>query len=228
MTFRTRIALTASGLAASVLVAAFAVFGGGLHGHAIAAETGSSADASGVPKEYRGVATFGSGCFWCTESDFDKVDGVLSTTSGYMGGTTKNPTYKEVSTGKTGHIEVLQVTFDKRKVDYPALLERYWRTTDIVDGGGQFCDRGNQYAPVIFAHSDRQFDLARQGKERLENSGRFDREIAVAIRKAETFTAAETYHQDYYKKNPVRYRFYRWNCGRDQRLEELWGKPATN
>lgn len=192
--------------------------------------TADAADAAGgdLPAAHRGVATFGSGCFWCTESDFDKVPGVVETTSGYMGGHTENPTYKEVSTGKTGHIEVLQVVFDKRRVDYETLLQRYWRTTDVVDGGGQFCDRGNQYAPVIFGHNERQLQLAQAGKQRLDESGRFDRPVAVTIRKAETFTAAEDYHQNYYKTNAMRYRFYRWNCGRDQRLEELWGEPVTH
>lgn len=170
------------------------------------------------------LATFGSGCFWCTESDFDKLPGVLKTISGYMGGETENPTYQSVSSGRTGHAEVLQVTYDPKKVTYEQLLHHFWRTTDVVDGGGQFCDRGSQYRPIIFTHGSEQRKLAEAGKKSLEESGRFDRKIAVEIRDAETFTAAEDYHQDYYQKNPLRYRSYRWGCGRDKRIEQLWGE----
>jgi peptide-methionine (S)-S-oxide reductase len=173
-----------------------------------------------------GVATFGSGCFWCTEADFDKVPGVLSTVSGYMGGASKNPTYREVSTGRTGHVEVLQVTYDPDITSYAHLLQHYWRTTDILDGGGQFCDRGNHYRPVIFTHTPEQRDLAEKGKKRLDDSGRFASPVAVEIREASAFTPAEDYHQNYYRTNPDAYRVYRYGCRRDARLRELWGDAA--
>lgn len=174
------------------------------------------------------VATFGSGCFWCTEADFDKVDGVVSTVSGYMGGTTESPTYETVSAGGTGHVEVLQVTYDLSKVTYKTLLDYYWRHTDVLDGGGQFCDRGDQYRPVIFTHTPDQSRLAQDSKTALNNSGRFAQPIAVEIRDASSFTPAENYHQDYYRKNPILYRYYRYTCGRDARIKQLWGSDATN
>lgn len=176
------------------------------------------------------VATFGSGCFWCTEYDFDKVPGVLETISGYMGGATDNPSYKSVSSGKTGHAEVLRVTYDPTKISYDKLLNYYWRTTDVVDGGGQFCDRGSQYRPVIFTHSPEQLEKAQRGKTALDKSKRFDRPIAVEIQPAEgvKFTPAETYHQDYHLKSPLRYKVYRRGCGRDARLVELWGATPTH
>ncbi len=175
------------------------------------------------------IATFGSGCFWCTEADFDKVPGVIETTSGYMGGFTKNPDYRSVTTGRTGHAEVLQIKYDTQKVSYDTLLDTYWRTTDVIDGRGQFCDRGPQYRPIIFAHTDEQLQKAQDGKAKLDASKRFDRPVAVEIQPAGShkFTAAETYHQDYHLKNPVRYKIYRYGCKRDARLEELWG-AATN
>lgn len=185
-------------------------------------------DTSAQSVEGMEVATFGSGCFWCTESDFDKVPGVVATISGYMGGKTKNPTYKTVSSGKTGHAEVLQITYDPDKVTYKQLLDHYWRTTDIVDGGGQFCDRGSQYRPVIFTHTPEQKRLAEQGKAALENSKRFDKPVAVEIADAATFTPAEDYHQNYYKKNSYRYSYYRFACGRDRRIKQLWGEAVTH
>lgn len=174
------------------------------------------------------VATFASGCFWCTESDFDKVKGVVETTSGYMGGTTPDPTYEQVSTGTTGHAEVLQLKYDPREVTYEELLDVYWRNVDPLDGGGQFCDRGSQYRPAIFYHTEEQKRLAETSKTTLEASGRFDQPIAVEITTASTFTPAEDYHQDFYLRNPVRYTFYRIGCGRDARLEALWGKSKTH
>ena len=174
------------------------------------------------------VATFASGCFWCTESDFDKVKGVVETTSGYMGGTTPDPTYEQVSTGTTGHAEVLQLKYDPREVTYEELLDVYWRNVDPLDGGGQFCDRGSQYRPAIFYHTEEQKRLAETSKTTLEESGRFDQPIAVEITTASTFTPAEDYHQDFYLRNPVRYTFYRIGCGRDARLEALWGKSKTH
>ncbi len=169
------------------------------------------------------VATFGSGCFWCAEKNFDYVPGVVVTTSGYMGGKTKNPTYKQVSSGRTGHVEVLQVKYDPNQVSYKKLLDYFWKTTDVLDGGGQFCDRGNQYRPAIFVHSPEQRKLAEAGKATLNASGRFSKPVAVEIVDASEFTAAETYHQNYYKKNPWRYSYYRHGCGRDRRITELWG-----
>ncbi len=172
------------------------------------------------------VATFAGGCFWCVESDFDKVDGVLSTISGYMGGRTKNPTYKQVSAGGTGHAEVVQITYDPGKVSYQRLLDVFWRTVDPLDGGGQFCDRGDQYRTAIFAHTEEQKRLAEASKAALDKSGRFKQKIATEITPASEFTHAEDYHQDFYKRNPVRYQYYRFGCGRDARVKALWGEEA--
>lgn len=174
------------------------------------------------------IATFGSGCFWCTEADFDKVEGVVETISGYMGGTTPNPTYEQVSSGTTGHAEVLQLKYDPTRVTYEQLLDVYWRNVDPLDSGGQFCDRGSQYRPVIFYHTEEQKRLAEASKAALEASGRFDQPIVVEIAAASTFTPAEDYHQDFHLRNPLRYMVYRIGCGRDARLEALWGKPKTN
>lgn len=192
------------------------------------AVAGEPAKTAAQPAEGLEIATFGSGCFWCTESDFDKVPGVVSTISGYMGGTTKNPTYKSVSSGTTGHAEVLQVTYDPEKVSYEQLLNHYWHTTDIVDGGGQFCDRGSQYRPVIFTHTPEQKRLAKEGKAAIDESKRFDKPVAVGIADAGPFTPAEDYHQDYYKKHPYRYSYYRFGCGRDRRIKQLWGEVVTH
>jgi methionine-S-sulfoxide reductase len=169
------------------------------------------------------VATFAGGCFWCVESDFDKVDGVVETISGFTGGHTKNPTYGEVGQGQTGHAEAVQLKYDPSKVSYEKLLDYYWRHVDLVDGGGQFCDRGNQYRPAIFTHTPEQKKLAEESKVALAKSGRFKEPIAVEIVPASAFTAAEDYHQDYYKKNPLKYRYYRYSCGRDARIATLWG-----
>ena len=189
----------------------------------------SSADADvATSKENLAIATFAAGCFWCTESDFDKVEGVVSTVSGFMGGQSKNPTYAEVGRGGTGHTEVVQVTYDPKIVAYDRLVDHYWHNVDLIDGGGQFCDRGDQYRPVIFAHTDEQKKLAEASKTALEESGRFDKPIAVTVEQASDFTAAEEYHQNYYKKNPLRYRYYRWGCGRDARLNGLWGTDTDH
>jgi len=169
------------------------------------------------------TATFGSGCFWCTEADFDKVPGVVETVSGYMGGSTKAPTYRQVSAGTTGHAEVVQVTYDPRRVTYVQLLDVYWHNVDPVDKGGQFCDRGSQYRPVIFTHTEGQKALADASKAALEKSKRFKEAIVVEISAASEFTVAEEYHQNYYKKEPIRYAIYRYGCGRDARLQALWG-----
>ena len=174
------------------------------------------------------VATFAAGCFWCTESDFDKVPGVISTVSGFMGGHVKNPTYRQVVRGGTGHAEVLQVTYDPSKVSYRKLLKVYWRNVDPFDKTGQFCDRGDQYRPEIFAHSPGQEKLAKESKAKLEASDRFDQAIVVPVTRASKFTPADDYHQNFYKKNKVHYWRYRIGCGRDRRLEQIWGKKAKS
>jgi peptide-methionine (S)-S-oxide reductase len=174
------------------------------------------------------IATFGSGCFWCTESDFDKVPGVLETVSGFMGGHVANPTYRQVTSGRTGHTEVVQVTFDPSKVTYAELVEYYWRHVDPFDKAGQFCDRGSQYRPAIFTHSDEQNLIAKTSRRAIDKSGKFPQKIVVEITPASAFTAAEGYHQDFYKKNPAHYWSYRLGCRRDQRIEQIWGKPAKS
>ena len=172
------------------------------------------------------VATFGFGCFWCTEADFDKVPGVLKTISGYMGGHVKNPTYQQVSRGNTGHTEVVQITYDPAKVTYAQLLQHYWRNVDPFDRNGQFCDRGSQYRPAIFTHSEAQARIAQDSRRAIDTSGRFDTKIVVEVTPASEFTTAETYHQDFYKKNPAHYWRYRIGCRRDDRLKRIWGKDA--
>ena len=172
------------------------------------------------------VATFGGGCFWCMEPPYDKLDGVLSTTSGYMGGTISNPSYRDVTAGGSGHVEVVQVRFDPTKVSYEELLYVYWRNVDPLTNNRQFCDAGESYRPVIFAHDETQAELARASLQELIDSERFEQPIIVPIETAAAFWPAEDYHQDYYQKNPVRYRYYRFRCGRDGRLEDLWGDEA--
>ena len=169
-------------------------------------------------------AIFAGGCFWCTEADFDKLPGVLETTSGYIGGSIENPTYEEVSSGRSGHIEAVQVRFDPRQTSYAKLLEAFWPTIDPVNGNGQFCDNGPQYRSAIFYLDAEQQRLAEASKTALAASGRLQQPIATVIQAATTFYAAEDYHQDYHTKNPLRYSYYRHGCGRDQRLQELWGK----
>ncbi|MEQ1714876.1 MAG: peptide-methionine (S)-S-oxide reductase MsrA [Hyphomicrobium sp.] len=170
------------------------------------------------------IATFAGGCYWCVESDFDKVKGVVDTTSGFMGGHTENPTYDEVSSGETGHTEVVRVTYDPSIVSYQTLLDAYWRNVDPTDGRGQFCDRGSQYRPAIFVYTGEQKALAEASKTSLEKSHRFADPIAVEIHSASGFTPAKD--QDFYKLSPVRYKFYRLGCGRDARLAQLWGGNA--
>ena len=181
-----------------------------------------------MPKDGEAVATFAGGCFWCMEPPYDKLDGVLATISGYAGGTTVDPTYREVSSGGTGHAEVVQITYDPARVTYEQLLEVFWQNVDPLDAGGQFCDRGSQYRTGILVHDEEQRRLAEASKQALEGSGRFEQPIVTEIVEAGPFYPAEDYHQDYYEKNPVRYKFYRWNCGRDQRLAELWGEQPTH
>lgn len=187
-----------------------------------------SAQAADKPADQPGLekATFAGGCFWCMEPPFDKLDGVVSTTSGYTGGTKVNPTYHEVSAGGTGHAEAVEITYDPKKVSYEKLLEVFWHNVDPTDAGGQFCDRGNQYTSEIFYHNDEQKRLAEASKAALEKSKPFKQPIVTRIVAATTFYPAEDYHQNYYMKNPIRYKFYRFGCGRDKRLKELWGKEA--
>ena len=171
-------------------------------------------------------ATFAGGCFWCTESDFEKIDGVVEVISGYVGGQTQNPSYKEVSAGGTGHAEAIRVLYDPQKITYDELLDIFWRHVDPTDPGGQFVDRGSQYRPAIFYHDDDQKRKAEASKRKLETSGRFDKSIATEIVPVSEFYKAEDYHQDYYKKNPLRYKLYRNNSGRDQFLKKAWADSA--
>jgi len=171
------------------------------------------------------TATFAGGCFWCVEEAFDAVPGVVSTTSGYTGGRVRNPTYEEVSSGTTGHVEAVQVKYDPSRVSYEELLRVFWRNIDPTDPGGQFCDRGPQYRSVIFYHDDEQRRIAERSKAELERSGRFPR-IVTEIRPAGPFFRAEEEHQDYYRRNPVRYRYYKFGCGRARRLAQLWGAKS--
>lgn len=168
-------------------------------------------------------ATFAAGCFWCAEEAMDKVPGVVSTTSGYMGGTKKNPTYHEVSSGTTGHTEVLQVVYDPKKVSYERLLEQFWVNHDPTVIYRQFCDHGSQYRPSIFWHDEEQKRLADASKAKWEKEKPFKEPIVTPIEQAGEFWPAEDYHQDYYQKNPLRYKFYVTSCGRYSRLDELWG-----
>jgi peptide-methionine (S)-S-oxide reductase len=185
-------------------------------------------EGSTMPENGEAVATFAGGCFWCMEPPYDKLDGVIATVSGYTGGSKVDPTYQEVSTGGTGHTEAVRITYDPAKVSYERLLEVFWQNVDPLDAGGQFCDRGDQYRTGIFVHDEEQRRLAETSKQALTDSGRFQQPIVTEIVAAGPFYPAEDYHQDYYEKNPIRYKFYRWNCGRDQRLTQLWGDAATH
>ena len=181
--------------------------------HGVAAENGNLAK-----------ATFAGGCFWCMEPPFDKLPGVVSTTSGYTGGKKLNPTYREVSDGDTGHAEAVQIVYDPAKISYQQLLNVFWRNIDPTVKDQQFCDHGSQYRTGIFVHDDMQKKQADAAKAALLKSKPFKADIVTEITAASTFYPAEDYHQDYYLKNPVKYKFYRFNCGRDARLKELWGE----
>ena len=170
------------------------------------------------------IATFAGGCFWCMEEALDKAPGVVSTISGYMGGHTKNPTYEQVSMGRTGHAEVVQVEFDPGKTSYEKLLEVFWHNIDPTQRNAQFCDHGSQYRAAIFYHNDEQKRLAEASRAVIVKNKPFKEEIVTEIAGAADFYPAEDYHQDFYKKNPVRYKFYKTGCGREARLRELWGK----
>lgn len=200
-------------LLAVAILTAFALSSAAAHGQS----------AGTPPREGLAKATFAGGCFWCMEPPYDKLDGVVSTTSGYTGGQTKNPTYEEVSAGGTGHTEAVQIVYDSKKISYAQLLEVFWHNVDPLDAGGQFCDRGSQYRTGIFYYDETQKRLAEQSKRELDASGRFKQPIVTEIVQATAFYPAEEYHQDYYQKNPVRYKFYRFGCRRDSRLKALWG-----
>jgi peptide-methionine (S)-S-oxide reductase len=209
------------------------VFGMGLV-LAASSGVGAGADAQGSTRRAEppgaglAAATFAGGCFWCMEPPFDRLEGVVSTTAGYTGGTVAGPSYKQVSAGGTGHVEAVRVVYDPTKVGYRTLLEVFWRNVDPLDAEGQFCDRGREYRPAVFVHDEEQRRLAEASKATLAASGRFERPIAVATEPARDFYAAEDYHQDYYLKNPAKYRYYRWSCGRDARLEQVWGAAPTH
>ncbi|MGL6160083.1 peptide-methionine (S)-S-oxide reductase MsrA [Microbulbifer sp.] len=168
------------------------------------------------------TAIFAGGCFWCMEPPYDKLEGVLETTSGYSGGHVKNPSYDQVSAGNTGHAEVVRVKYDADKIGYKELLQVFWRNVDPLDAGGQFCDRGSQYRSAIFYGNEKEKKLAEASKEKVAE--KLDGKIATEIVAASEFYPAEKYHQDYYQRNPIRYKYYRFRCGRDQRLEEVWGE----
>ena len=195
-----------------------------LAGLLVAVGPGAGAAKAAPPAQGKPLAkaTFAGGCFWCMEGPFDKLDGVVSTTSGYTGGTRKNPSYEEVSSGGTGHAESVQVVYDPSKVSYEKLLEVYWHNIDPLARNRQFCDVGTQYRSAIFYHDEAQKRLAEASKAEVQK--RFKQPIETQIVAASAFYPAEDYHQDYYTKNPIRYKFYRTGCGRDARLEELWGK----
>jgi len=177
----------------------------------------------GDDSDKHAIATFAGGCFWCMEPPYDKTEGVISTVSGYMGGHVIKPDYKQVSSGGSGHREVLQVTYDPAVVSYAELLEVYWKNIDPTDDRGQFCDKGNQYTSAIFVHNDEQRRKATESMQNLQNNKPFSGEIYTEILEAKQFYPAEDYHQDYYMKNPLRYKYYRYACGRDKRLDMLWG-----
>ena len=182
---------------------------------------GQTAATDGLAK-----ATFAGGCFWCVEEAFEKVDGVASAVSGYTDGHVAEPTYQQVSAGQTGHTEAIEVFYDASRVSYQELLDFFWRNIDPTTPNRQFCDVGSQYRAAIFYHDDEQQRLAEASRRALEKSKPFAAPIVTEITSASEFYPAEEYHQDYYEKNPIRYNYYKWGCGRAQRLEELWGKPA--
>ena len=186
---------------------------------------GTSSISIAAEDDYQ-VATFAGGCFWCVESDFDNVPGVVRTISGYTGGALKDPTYEQITAGGTRHREAVQIFYDSKKITYAMLLEIYWRSVDPTDDGGQFCDRGESYKTAIFANSPEQKRQAEDSNRNLQQSGALGQPIVTPIEVAGPFYSAEDYHQDYYRKNPIRYTLYRYGCGRDARIKELWGEDA--
>ena len=198
------------------------VFAAALGGGAALAQTAETPSGA----ENLETAVFAGGCFWCVEEAFDKVEGVVETVSGYTGGTVPDPSYEQVSAGGTGHFEAVRVRYDPAAVSYDALLDAFWRNVDPFDAGGQFCDRGGSYRSAIFVESEAQKRLAEESKRAV--ASRFGRTVATEILPVGAFYPAEDYHQNYYEKNPLLYKFYKWNCGRAQRLEEIWGPPASS
>ena len=178
----------------------------------------------GTQMPQRATATFAGGCFWCMEPPFEKLEGVMSVTSGYTGGTESNPTYEQVSSGMTGYAEAIQVVYDPARVRYDQLLDVFWMNIDPTTSNAQFADHGKQYRTAIFYHNEEQQRLAKTSKAKLERSGKFKAPIVTEIVSASAFYPAEDYHQDYYKKNPLRYKLYRIGSGRDRYLHETWGK----
>jgi len=188
---------------------------------------GATAMTASAEEEKKTETTvFAGGCFWCMEPPYDVLDGVISTTPGYTGGSKKDADYKKVSGGGTGHFEALEVRYDPAKVSYAELLDVFWHNIDPLDGRGQFCDKGSQYLSAIFPKNDEERALAEASKAAVAPAGDRVDAIKTQILAASPFYPGEEYHQDYYQKNPVRYKFYRWNCGRDQRLKQLWGDDA--
>jgi peptide-methionine (S)-S-oxide reductase len=214
------------------IITALFVAGLSVLGHASdSAEPSAGASPASKPAnmpegQQRAVATFAGGCFWCMQPPFDALKGVISTTAGYTGGHAKNPTYEQVSAGGTGHAESVQIIYDPKVVSYAKLLDVFWHNIDPITANRQFCDEGNQYRSAIFYHNEEQKRLAEESKKALEQSGRFKQPIVTQIVPATEFYPAEDYHQGYYRKNPIRYKFYRYTCGRDARLKELWGEAA--
>lgn len=169
------------------------------------------------------VSTFAGGCFWCVEADFEKAPGVHQVISGFSGGSVVNPSYQQVAAGTTHHVEAVQVYYDSKVINYHDLLQVFWRQINPTDNEGQFVDRGKHYRPVIFYHNKREQQQAEQSKQKLQDSGRFEQVITTEITPFKSFYVAEDYHQDYYRKNPIRYKYYRYNSGRDQYLTKIWG-----
>ncbi|MEO6624845.1 MAG: peptide-methionine (S)-S-oxide reductase MsrA, partial [Burkholderiaceae bacterium] len=194
----------------------------------LSAQTPAAAPAKAVAMGPTAKAVFAGGCFWCVESDFDKLPGVLSTTSGYIGGRTANPTYEQVSSHGTGHAEAVLVEFDPAKTSYERLVQHFWRTIDPTTKDRQFCDSGSPYRTAIFAQDAEQMKVATASRAALEKTKPFKEPVVTEVVMATTFYPAEEYHQDYYLKNPVRYKLYRTGCGRDARLKQLWGDQAAS
>jgi methionine-S-sulfoxide reductase len=186
--------------------------------------TSASATASDQEQKTTESAYFAGGCFWCMEADFEKRNGVVEVISGYMGGETEDPSYEQVASGDTQHYEAVKVRYKAEKLDYKDLLATFWANIDPYDDKGQFCDKGPQYRAAIFARNDQELEAAKASKRALQDAGITDKDIVTKIHKAGPFYRAKEYHQDYYKKNTIRYKFYRYNCGRDERLQEVWGK----
>jgi len=191
-------------------------------------EAGASRETTSAPAAGLAEATFAGGCFWCEETAFEQRPGVISVTSGYTGGQKLNPTYEEVSGGDTGHAESVDIVYDPKKITYQRLLEIFWHNVDPTQANGQFCDHGNQYRSAIFYRGEEQHRLAVESEKKIEASGRFKQPIVTQIVAATTFYPAEEYHQDFFRKDPVRYQTYRLGCGRDQRLKQIWGTLDTH